>query len=149
MGVSPSSPAELAGVKVDDLILKIEDQEIRLLSMQDVGVMLEHAATSGCICMTILRLRAAPAAMTAETECAKAKDGPLTVAPPTPMATPSPSPQRAQPAVSVMNYITGEKRTDTLISKTAMVHILATPIRHTRLSAATCYIVFELSLCFL
>ena len=140
MGVSPSSTAEVAGVKPNDLILTIDEQEIRLLSKQEVEAKLEQAATMTRICMTLQRPQAAPIAKTPEKEStAGAKEGPLTVASPAPKTTPSPSPQRAQPAVSIMNYITGEKRTDTLMmSRTSVVSINATV--HVLYVVLTCYI---------
>ena len=127
-------------MKLNDLILTIDEQEIRLLSKQEVEAKLEQAATMTRICMTLQRPQAAPIAKTPEKEStAGAKEGPLTVASPAPRTTPSPSPQRAQPAVSVMNYITGEKLTDTLMmSRTSVVRINVTV--HVLHVVLTCYI---------
>ena len=121
LGVSPSSPSEQAGVKSDDLILKIAEQEVRLLPKQEVEELLEQAAAKACIYMTLRRPQAAPTANGTETESAVGKEDLMTVTSPAPTATPSPPSQRAQPAVSVMNYITGDKLNDTLISRTSKV----------------------------
>ena len=130
-------------MKPNDLILTIDEQEIRLLSKQEVEAKLEQVATMTRICMTLKRPQAAPIANTIEKEStAGAKEGPLTVASPAPKATPSPSPLRAQPAVSVMNYITGEKRTDTLMmSRTSVVRINA--IVHVYV-VLTCYSIYSI-----
>lgn len=122
--VFPSSPADVAGVRVDDLVLRIDEQETRLLSKEGMSALLHQSASKGQVCLMLMRLTSGgpqnlPASNNIKEDTKKSVQfqGPGT---PTPVGTPIHPPKRLPP-VTIANYETGEKHTDSLFAKAAVV----------------------------
>ena len=129
MEVFPGSPADRYGVKSGDLIVKINDQETRFLTKEGVGEVLKHCSEADQATIAIVREDTGVASATnhvdpTNEEASKKhrvrfegdqsskkqvqQEHPLPV-----QTTPSP---RA-PLPGVINYVSGDRLTDSLISK--------------------------------
>lgn len=149
----PSSAADVAGVRVGDLVLRIDEQETRLLSKEGMGTLLRQSAAKGQVCLTLVRsVEGGPqdpsASNNIEDDARKSVRFEGTGAPP-PAVSPVCPPKRPPP-VSIANYETGEKHTDSLFAKAAVVCdpvcMIAIPIQTPHLFKHCCPSMIPLAL---
>ena len=120
----PSSPADLAGVKVDDQVLRIDEQETRLLSKEGMSALLHQSAGKGQVCLMLMRpTSGGPQSLLPSNKREEdSRKSVLLEGPGAPTLTSTPAhPPKRLPPVTVANYETGEKHTDSLFAKAAVV----------------------------
>ena len=125
--VFPSSPADMAGVRVGDLVIRVDEQETQLLSKKGLSALLQQSAVKAQVCLVIVRPttsgpQSIPVSNNIEQKDARKSvhfEGPGTSVS-IPASAPSHLPKRLPP-VTIANYETGEKHTDSLFAKAAVV----------------------------
>ena len=143
----PSSAADVAGVRTGDLVLRVDEQETRLLSKEGVGALLRQSATKGQVCLTLVRsVEGVPqdpsASNNIEEDARNSKSVHFEGTGLSPAVVSPVCPPRRPPPVSIANYETGQKYTDSLFAKAAvvcdpcMIAALRTPFKHCCISCA-------------
>lgn len=118
----------MAGVRVDDLVLRIDEQETRLLSKEGMSALLQQSAAKDQVCLMLVRPYTSgpqnlPVSSNIEEDARKSVHFEGTEKP-LPAVSPVQLPKRLPP-VNITNYETGDKHTDSLFAKAAVVCTLS------------------------
>ena len=118
----------MAGVRVDDLVLRIDEQETRLLSKEGMSALLQQSAAKDQVCLMLVRPYTSgpqnlPVSNNIEEDARKSVHFEGT-GKPLPAVSPVQLPKRLPP-VNITNYETGDKHTDSLFAKAAVVCTLS------------------------